>query len=64
MVVEVPEGTNAEVSVATFDGEFETTFPIEITKAEASRRFSFMLGSGAARLELHSFDGDIRLVRR
>lgn len=64
VVVALPERVNVTVSVATFDGEFETTFPIEISKAEASRRFSFVIGSGSASLELHSFDGDIRLMRR
>ncbi len=64
VVVTVPENINATVSVATFDGEFEADFPVRLGTAEAGRRFSFTIGSGAARLELHSFDGDIRLQRR
>ncbi len=64
VVVSVPENINATVSVATFDGEFEAAFPIKLDKAEAGRRLSFVIGSGSARLELHSFDGDIQLNRR
>ena len=63
IVVAIPEGTNATVSVATFDGDFQADFPIQVTQVEARRRFSFTLGSGGARLELQSFDGDIRLKR-
>ncbi len=64
VLVAVPENINVTVSVATFDGEFEADFPVRLGTAEAGRRFSFTIGSGAARLELHSFDGDIRLQRR
>jgi DUF4097 and DUF4098 domain-containing protein YvlB len=64
VVVSVPADVNATVSVATFDGEFEAEFPVQLKGAEASRKLSFTLGDGSARLELHSFDGDIRLVRR
>ena len=64
VVVTVPGDVNVTVSVATFDGEFEATFPVELSRAEASRRFTFQLGDGSAKLELHSFDGDIQLVRQ
>ncbi len=64
VTVTVPENINATVSVATFDGEFEADFPVTLGTAEAGRRFSFTIGNGAARLELHSFDGDIRLLTR
>lgn len=64
VTVLLPDAVNAEVSVATFDGEFVADFPVKLDRTEASRRFSFILGSGAARIELHSFDGDIHLLRR
>lgn len=64
VILAIPENANAMVSVATFDGEFEAAFPVTLERTEASRRFSFKLGNGAARIELHSFDGDIELVRR
>lgn len=64
VIVRVPDGTNATVSIATFEGEFEATFPVRITTAETGQKFSFILGSGSARIELETFDGDIRLERR
>lgn len=64
VVVKIPSDANATVSVATFDGEFEAEFPVQLEGAQASRKFNFVIGSGSARLELHTFDGDIQLLRR
>jgi hypothetical protein len=64
VIVTIPAGTNATIEVATFDGEFEADFPIQITGAQGDRKFSFIVGDGSARLELHTFDGDIQLLRR
>jgi DUF4097 and DUF4098 domain-containing protein YvlB len=58
----VPPGTNATVSVSTFDGDFEADFPVSVTNT-TKRRFTFTLGSGSARVEVESFDGDIHLRR-
>lgn len=52
---------NATVSVSTWDGEFESAFPVTINGSKDSKRFSFTLGTGSARLELEAFDGLIRL---
>jgi len=60
----VPERVNATVAVATFDGTFESDFAVTLSETRRGKRFSFTLGSGAARIELESFDGDIRLLRR
>ena len=60
----VPAGINATISVATFDGEFVSDFPLQLNRAQAGRRFSFTLGSGSATVELESFDGEIILQRR
>ncbi|MBK6422991.1 MAG: DUF4097 family beta strand repeat protein [Gemmatimonadetes bacterium] len=54
---------DAEVSVSTFSGEFESDFPVTVTGAAGGRRLSFTLGTGAARLELESFDGTVALRR-
>jgi DUF4097 and DUF4098 domain-containing protein YvlB len=62
VVVAVPANANATVSVATFEGEFEADFPVRLEGAEGRRKFSFVIGDGGAQLELHSFDGDIRLI--
>jgi hypothetical protein len=64
LVVSVPERVNATVSVATFSGTFESDFPVTLREARRGRRFSFVLGSGSARVELESFEGTIRLLRR
>jgi DUF4097 and DUF4098 domain-containing protein YvlB len=66
IVVGMPTTVNAAVSVATFDGSFEAdpAFKVQVTTMRPGRRFSFTLGSGAARVELESFDGTIRLERR
>ncbi|HVH10726.1 MAG TPA: DUF4097 family beta strand repeat-containing protein [Gemmatimonadales bacterium] len=60
--VSVPEGANVGVSVSTFEGDFSTCFPVRLTE-KTKHRFSFTIGSGSARLELESFNGDIRLCR-
>jgi DUF4097 and DUF4098 domain-containing protein YvlB len=57
----MPANAGASVSVATFNGEFLSSFPIRLVGAHTSRRFSFALGSGGADLELESFMGTIRL---
>lgn len=62
IVCTVPEGANATVSVATFAGDFEASFPIAI-QSSVDRRFQFTLGSGSARLELEAFEGEILLIR-
>ena len=60
--VSVPEKSNVAVSVSTFNGEFNSCFPVQLT-GKAKHRFNFTIGSGSARLELESFDGDIKICR-
>ncbi|MGH7657701.1 MAG: DUF4097 family beta strand repeat-containing protein [Gemmatimonadales bacterium] len=60
LVVEVQGDLNAVVSVSTFDGNFESGFPITLT-GTSKRQFRFTSGSGDARLDLESFDGNIFL---
>jgi len=61
-----PAGVNATVSIATFDGSFEAdpAFKVQISEMRPGRRFSFTLGTGSARVEMETFDGEIRLERR
>jgi DUF4097 and DUF4098 domain-containing protein YvlB len=62
--VVVPNGTNASVSVSTFNGELDTTFQIPNFESNARRRsYNFVLGSGRARVDLETFGGDINLRR-
>jgi hypothetical protein len=72
----VPDQINATVFVRTYRGDFESHFDVQLPQAVAdnrderrrrssrNRRFDFTLGSGAARLELESFGGDISLFKR
>src|SRR5687767_14659745 len=59
---------NATVFVRTFQGDFTADFPIQLPEGQSARsgskRFNFTLGSGAARIELQSFNGDILVARR
>jgi len=61
--ITVPERVNATVSVSTFNGDFESSFPVTLTEIRPGKRFTFTLGSGSARLELESFNGTIQLRR-
>ena len=58
----IPEKTNATVSVATFNGDFDSSFPVSVT-GTTKHRFGFTIGTGSARLELETFNGDIKLRR-
>jgi DUF4097 and DUF4098 domain-containing protein YvlB len=59
---------NATVFVRTFQGDFSADFPIQLPEGqsarEGSKRFNFTLGSGSARIELQSFNGDIIVARK
>ena len=59
---------NATVFVRTFQGDFTADFPIELPEGqsarEGSKRFNFTLGTGSARIELQSFNGDIIVARK
>jgi len=57
------EKTSAAVSVSTFNGEFESDFPVTLTETRKGKRFNFTLGSGSAQVTLESFQGTISLVR-
>ena len=55
---------SARVAVSTFDGEFESEFPVIIERFTGGREFDFVLGDGRARIEIQVFDGEINLLRR
>jgi DUF4097 and DUF4098 domain-containing protein YvlB len=58
-----PDRTHVTVTVSTFSGEFESSFPVRVQQLSSKHRFTFVLGNGTGRLELESFAGDIRLRR-
>lgn len=60
----VSPDVSATVAVSTYHGEFHSEIPIRLTGTTLSRQFSFTLGSGGARLELESFNGELVLRRR
>jgi DUF4097 and DUF4098 domain-containing protein YvlB len=60
--VSIPEKVGVSVSVSTFDGDFSACFPVQLSR-RTKHRFDFTIGSGSARLELESFNGDIKLCR-
>jgi DUF4097 and DUF4098 domain-containing protein YvlB len=59
---------NATIFVRTFQGDFTADFPVQLpegqTPRSGSKRFNFTLGTGSARIELQSFNGDIILARK
>jgi len=59
---------NATIFVRTFQGDFSADFPIQLpdgqTARRGSKRFNFTLGTGSARIEAQSFNGDIVLARK
>ncbi len=63
LVVFVPEGTNATVTLETYNGEINADFPIRVRGGVGRGRSTFTIGTGGARLELASFGGSISLRR-
>jgi DUF4097 and DUF4098 domain-containing protein YvlB len=59
----MPPSSSATVSVSTFNGEFESEFPVTLREARKGKRFSFTLGGGSAQVSLESFQGTVQLVR-
>jgi hypothetical protein len=63
-VIEMPAAAGARVRVSTFDGEFQSDFTVRVERFTSGRQFDFVVGDGAARMEIEVFDGDINLLRR
>ncbi len=63
VVVVVPRDASATVSVATFSGDFEASFPVRLADTKQGRQFNFVLGDGGADLTLESFQGTVKLMR-
>lgn len=65
ITVVVPAGANLSGSFSSFDGDFDASFAVDTVRA-GRHRWSFTIGrggAGGARLEIETFDGDIRLRR-
>ncbi len=51
------------MAVSTFNGEFESEFPVPLSGTRKGKGFNFTLGSGSAQVTLESFQGPIQLLR-
>ena len=62
ITVTVPEKANVTITGATANGDIDASFPLPMTST-IKRRWNFKIGTGSARLEVESFQGDIQLRR-
>ena len=63
ITVSVAEGANVTITAATANGDIDASFPLPMTSSPGKHRKTFKIGSGSARMELESFQGDIELRR-
>jgi len=63
VILELRDPVDAEVSVSTFHGDFRSDFPVVASGFSSGRPFAFELGTGAARIRIETFSGEVRLVR-
>ena len=61
--VSIPERANVTISTATANGDIDASFPLPLTSTAGRHRKTFKIGSGSARMELESFQGDINMRR-
>jgi DUF4097 and DUF4098 domain-containing protein YvlB len=61
--VSVPERANVTITAATANGDIDASFPLPLTSSPGRHRKTFKIGSGSARMELESFQGDIQMRR-
>lgn len=59
----LPSDASARVHVATFNGTLRAHFPVTLDEGAQGKTFDFTLGSGDARIELNSFNGEIQIRR-
>ena len=62
--IAIPPDAGARVEVSTFDGEFQSDFPVVLERFTGGREFEFTMGAPRARIEIQVFDGEIRLLER
>ncbi|HET9010457.1 MAG TPA: DUF4097 family beta strand repeat-containing protein [Gemmatimonadaceae bacterium] len=67
ITISIPERSNATVAAMSYQGTFSSRFELPKMIADGSARVSgranFALGTGSARIEAESFQGDIILAR-
>jgi len=61
----IPQTTGALLTVSTYNGAIESDFPITLKPGEhgigTTKRFTFAIGKGDARISAESFSGDITI---
>jgi hypothetical protein len=67
IIVAIPETSSATLSVRTYNGSFNSAFPLkgsgDASDARRGRRVVYTLGGGDAEMELETFSGGIRIAR-
>lgn len=63
IVVVTRDRPDATVSVETFSGDFESSFPVDVRRTRRGQGMSFTLGDGSAVVDFESFQGAIRLLQ-
>jgi DUF4097 and DUF4098 domain-containing protein YvlB len=63
VTIALAANSSASVAVSTFNGEFESAFPVTLRETRKGKRFSFTLGAGGAQVSLESFQGTVQLVK-
>jgi len=58
----IPQNTGALLTVSTYNGSIDSDFPITLKPGEhGSKRYTFEIGKGDARISAESFSGDITI---
>jgi DUF4097 and DUF4098 domain-containing protein YvlB len=66
----LPEKASAQLTVSTWSGTIDSDFPITLQPGEhgigvaTTKRFTFNIGGGAARISAETFSGDVVIRRR
>jgi DUF4097 and DUF4098 domain-containing protein YvlB len=70
VTLELPEKASAQLTVSTWSGSIDSDFPITLQPGEhgigvaTSKRFTFNIGGGDARISAETFSGDVVIRRR
>ena len=70
VMLAIPANASAQLTVSTWSGSIDSDFPITLQPGEhgigsaTSKRFTFNIGGGAARISAESFSGDVVIHRR
>ena len=64
VTMRIPKNSGAQITGASFSGDFNTSFPITTTatsKYTSRKRINGTIGDGSARIRVESFSGDVNL---